>query len=105
MKNAEQQMLHSRRRFHLRRPEYWQHLSETLSKEEFTDIYRIANPQVTAAALFDGSGQYDSMNESTSPGNFASDSSQQYLGSGDRHCRAVHNAARQTRSRQLQALP
>lgn len=44
-------------------PEYWQYLSETLSQEEFAMIYRIANPAVTAAALFDSSGQYDPMNE------------------------------------------
>jgi hypothetical protein len=44
-------------------PEYWDYLSRTLSKEEFTEIYRIANPQVTSAALFDSDGQYDPMNE------------------------------------------
>ncbi len=43
-------------------PEYWNYLSTALSKADFVDLYKIANPTVTAAALFAPDGSYDPQN-------------------------------------------
>jgi hypothetical protein len=44
-------------------PEYWQYLSETLSKQDFVKLYQIANPAVAESGLFDANGSYDPFND------------------------------------------
>jgi hypothetical protein len=43
-------------------PEYWDFLSRNLSRQDFVDLYKIANPAVTEEALFDANGNYDPEN-------------------------------------------
>lgn len=44
-------------------PEYWRFLSRNLSKSDFVALYRIANPDANAEALFSTNGSYDPLNE------------------------------------------
>jgi hypothetical protein len=44
-------------------PEYWSFLSRNLSKKEFVELYKIANPAATEQALFDAAGDYKPKNE------------------------------------------
>jgi hypothetical protein len=44
-------------------PEYWDFLSRKLSKDEFVQLYKIANPAAKAQSLFNASGKYNPRNE------------------------------------------
>ena len=44
-------------------PEYWDFLSRKLPKQDFVNLYKIANPAANAQALFDANDNYDPKNE------------------------------------------
>jgi hypothetical protein len=44
-------------------PEYWAFLSQALTQQAFVQLYKIANPNASAQALFDANGTYNPLNE------------------------------------------